>query len=150
MKKIIKEETRVIKREIFVAADGREFINEEDCKKWEKSYECTLRKSFEQLNIKKLSQNDIGDIGIPFAQLEDNCYLVKARNTEEVVLINAYIKMEAYSDNLVLTTDIIDKIIILNFGYEYGWCDCYILEEVLKTVTKNITKQIEEFNKVEE
>ena len=54
MKKIQKEETKVIVKDIFVSVDGKEFTNEADCKAWETSYRGTLEASWALIKKKKV------------------------------------------------------------------------------------------------
>ena len=46
MKKIQREETKVIYTDIYVSVDGKEFTNEKDCREWETSYKGTLEASW--------------------------------------------------------------------------------------------------------
>ena len=60
MKKITREETKVITREFYVSVDGKEFTTEEDCKKWENSYKGTISASWELLKKQEISSSLAG------------------------------------------------------------------------------------------
>lgn len=142
MKKIQREETKVIYTDIYVSVDGREFTNEADCKAWEKSYEGTITASWKLLNKKEVCNCDYG-----FAWSSDDheCYAIKPKNLDEIVLINAYIKATTGS-NTTLTTEHIGKVCILNFGYDHDWCDVDILADHFSKVTERIAKLEAEMN----
>jgi hypothetical protein len=146
MKMIQREETKVIYTDIYVSVDGREFANEADCRAWEKSYEGTLEASWKLLNKKEVSNCDYG---FAWSSEDHECYAIKPKNLDEIVLINAYIKATTGS-NTTLTTEHIGKVLILNFGYDHDWCDVGILAEQLAKVTSNIAKLEAEMNGAKE
>lgn len=138
MRKIQREETKVIYKDIYVSVDGREFENEADCKAWEKSYEGTINASWER--IKKIKV-DATEIGYPGGNEDDECYVIEPKSLDDIVLINAYIKSSTYDDYAVtLTTDHIGKLVALNFGYDHEWCGRYILADIINNITKKIAK----------
>lgn len=144
MRKIQREETKVIYKDIYVSVDGREFENEADCKAWEKSYQGTINASWEL--IKKIKV-DATEIGYPGGSEDDECYVIEPKNLDEIVLINAYIKSSTYDDYAVmLTTDHIGKLVALNFGYDHEWCGRYILADIVANITKKIAKLEAEMN----
>lgn len=148
MKKIQREETKVIYKDIYVSVDGKEFDNEADCKAWEKSYEGTIKASWEL--IKKIKV-DPTDIGYPGGNEDDECYVIEPKNLDEIVLINAYIKSSTYDDFAVtLTTEHIGKLVVLNFGYDHDWCGRYILTDLVANITKKIAKLEAEMNGTKE
>jgi hypothetical protein len=142
MKKIQREETKVIYKDIFVSVDGREFENEADCKAWETSYKGTLEASWKLLNKKEVFN---GDYGISYSSEDHECYVIKPKNLDEIVLINAYVKATT-SDNGKLTTEHIGKLLLVNFGYEHDWFDVDILEDVLANIAERVNKLKAEFD----
>ena len=142
MRKIQREETKVIYKDIFVSVDGREFENEADCKAWENSYKGTLEASWKLLKKKEVFN---GDYGIAYSSEDHECYAIKPKNLDEIVLINAYVKATT-GDNGKLTTDHIGKLLLINFGYERDWCDVDILEDVVAKITERVVKLEAEFN----
>ena len=148
MRKIQREETKVIYKDIYVSVDGREFDNEADCKAWEKSYQGTINASWER--IKKIKV-DATEIGYPGGHEDDECYVIEPKNLDEIVLINAYIKSSTYDDYAVtLTTEHIGKLVALNFGYDHEWCGRYILADIVANITKKVAKLEAEMNGAKE
>ena len=142
MRKIQKEETKVIYKDIYVSVDGKEFNNEADCAAWESSYKGTLEVSWKLIDKREV----VGyEYGISWASEDDECYILKPKNLDEIVLINAYIKGTT-SDDCTLTTEHIGKLILLNFGYDHDWCCAHILADNLAKVTDRIAKMEDEFN----
>lgn len=139
MKTIIKEETKVVKTEVYVSADGKEFDNKDDCSRWEKSYEGTLELSWQKLNPQKVYAPDFG---LPYNNDDDKCFILAPNNLEDITLINAYIDWATNNNGNKIATDTIDKVILLNFGYDWDWCDIYVLEEHLARLTERINKYI--------
>lgn len=140
MKKIQREET--ISKDIYVSLDGREFTNEADCIAWETSYRGTLEASWKLIEKKEV--NGI-DFGIPYTTEDCKCYAIKPKDFDEIVLINAYIKVSTISDT-TLTTEHIGKVLILDFGYDHDWCDVYVLEDHIAKITEKVAKLEAEMN----
>ena len=136
MKKIQREETKVIYTDIYVSVDGKEFTNEADCKAWESSYKGTLSASWQLIKKKEVCGSDFG---IPWACEDHECYIIKPKNLDEIVLINAYIKSSTSNESR-LTTDHIGKLVLLNFGYDHDWCDVYILADLINGITDRVAK----------
>lgn len=122
--------------DIYVSVDGKEFTNEADCKAWENSYRGTIEASWKLLDKKEVSDCDLG---MPWGSEDHECYAIKPKNLDEIVLINAYIKATTCSDG-TLTTHHIGKVIILNFGYDHDYCDVDVLSEHLERVTARIAR----------
>ena len=146
MKKIQREETKVIYTDIYVSVDGKEFTNEADCKAWENSYRGTLEASWKLINKKKVSDCNYG---LPWSSEDNECYAIKPKNLDEIVLINAYINSTTSVEGK-LTTDHIGKLLILNFGYDHDWCDVYVLEDHLAKIAGRIDELEKEFSEKEE
>ena len=136
MKKIQREETKVIYTDIYVSVDGKEFTNEEDCRRWENSYNGTLEASWKLINKKGVCGSDFG---ISWCCDDHECYIVKPKSIDEIILINAYIESST-SNKGTLTTNDVGKLLLLNFGYDHDWCDVHILADVLKNITDRIEK----------
>ena len=143
MKKITKEETKVIINEIWVSVDGKEFANEEDCRQWENSYKGTLSASWDLI---KKEEVDCGSVGIPYGCEDYECYLLKPSSLEEITLINAYMKSVTCDYCPTLTTDYINELIVLNFGYDRDYCDVYRVEQNIKRIQEYINKKTEKLN----
>ena len=139
MKTITKEETKVVKTEVYVSADGKEFNNKEDCLKWENSYVGTLNASWKELPKKEVNTCDFG---IPWSSDDHNAYVVTPKNLDEITFINAYINCTTGYDYNPLNTTMVNKALLLNFGYDHDYCDVYVLEELLAKLQKNINECI--------
>ena len=142
MKKIQREETKVIYKDIFVSVDGREFENEADCKAWESSYRGTLEASWKLIEKKEVCDCDYG---IPWSSEDHECYAIKPKNLDEIVLINAYIKATT-GNNGILTTKHIGELLMLDFGYDHDYCDVYNFAEHIAKITEKIAKLEAEMN----
>ena len=136
MKKVVKE--KVEKYDVFVATDGREFDNEDDCRAWEKSYKFTIEKDMEK--IKKIEVNAIS-IGFDYASDDYECYVLIPKSIEETIIINAWIDVIACGNvgyNGRVTNDMVGKEVVLNFGYDRDYCDVYTLDGIIEEHRKKI------------
>jgi hypothetical protein len=142
MRKIQREEAKVIYTDIYVSVDGKEFTNEKDCREWETSYRGTIEASWQLINKKKVYNTDYG---IPWSSDDHECYAIKPKNLDEIVLINAYIKATTSNDGR-LTTEHIGKLLMLDFGYDHDYCDIWELSKRVEAITSNIAKLEAEMN----
>lgn len=142
MRKIQREETKVVYTDIYVSVDGKEFTNEADCKAWETSYRGTLEASWKLIKKKEVYDTEYG---IPWSSEDHECYAIKPKNLDEIVLINAYIKATTGDDGR-LTTKHIGELIILDFGYDHDYCCLWVLSEQLAKITERIAKLEAEMN----
>ena len=74
----------------YIANDGEEFLDEEACKKYEKTAECAINGMFKKLKVQETAC--IGD-GEPFGQFgyEDYLYAVKIENADQLEIVNKWI-----------------------------------------------------------
>lgn len=136
MKKIQREETKIIVSDVYVSVDGKEFTNEADCKAWETSYRGTLEASWKLIKKEKVFDTDFG---IPWSSEDHECYAINPKSFDEIALINAYIKATTDNDGR-LTAKHIGKLIVLDFGYDYDYCDIWVLSEHVDAIIRNIDK----------
>lgn len=139
----IKETKEVVIRTEYVAVDGTVFRTKEECEKWEKSYECTLTQSIKA--IPHIETNG-EDAYLQCGNMDDEVWIVKPRDFEDIKVINAYTETCACK-NAGLTQDDIGKTIALNFGYDHDWCGVYRLERYLEGI-RNAYERFE--NKINE
>lgn len=130
----IKEIKKTYKEKVYVAADGKEFKNEADCKKWENSYECTIRQSFDKLLKKEI--NGVS-IGFPYACNDDKVFVAEPESLEDITLINAYTKAFIDDSSTIVDTSCIGKKIVLNFGYG-DYFSFALLDDLIKDFNDNI------------
>lgn len=145
MKKIQREV--VTYKDVYVSVDGKEFGTEADCTAWENSYRGTMAASWAL--IKKEAVND-NDLGIPYSNDDNECYVIKPRNLDDIVVINAYIESVTYGNGRMLTSEHIGKLVVLDFGYDRDFCDAYILEDHVAKITKYIAEVADKFNEEKE
>lgn len=126
-------------KNVYISDDGREFEDENSCKEWEKSYKGTLNVSWNL--IKKISV-DAERIGFPGGCCDDECYVLRPKNMDEIILLNAYIRSSIGYDTDTLNINHIGKMIALNFGYNHDYCSCYIVEELIKKIS-NYASEVE-------
>lgn len=141
MKKI-QQELKIYK-DIYVSVDGKEFKTEEECKMWENSYKGTLAASFAEIQKVEACSSSLG---LPYSNDDQECYAIKPKDLNEITLINAYIQSSTY-DNIgqILTAKHIGKLVVLNFGYDHDYCDVYLLEDHIKSITKCIADLEDKF-----
>lgn len=141
MKVLIKEETKVVKTQVYVSADGKEFANEADCKSWESSYEGVLEATWKTTPKKKVSGPSFG---IPSSSWDDECYVVKPKTLDEVVFLNAYIGLvQGYASQLSMNE--VNKTLLINFGYDRDYCEVYVLEKHLTDLIEQVRDAIDNF-----
>lgn len=131
MKKIQKTVEKSIT--VYVADDGREFTNEQDCNNWEKSYEHTLEAGWNALRKLAISGADIGAT----TEYDDReCYVILPRSLEDITLINAYI--ERFTDAPgTLTQNHINQFMLFDFGYDRCYCDALPLDKYVDRINKS-------------
>ena len=138
----IKEIEKVTKEKIYVAADGKEFKNEADCKEWEDTYKFTVKQSFNKLP--KL-QVEGCEVAFPGSNNEDYIIVMEPKSLDDITIINAYIKSFVYDGGMysVLDTSYLNQKIVINFGYNYGenydgwdYYNCYTLDELREKYSK--------------
>lgn len=112
-------------KEVYISVDGKEFETEQACRNWEKSYRGTLEASWKL--IPKVPV-DTTELGMPWSNDDEECYLFVPKDFDEITLLNAYIQ-DTCSNSLLLTTNHIGKSVVLNFGSCGDICDTYILED---------------------
>ena len=126
-------------KNVYISDDGREFEDENSCKEWEKSYKGTLNVSWNL--IKKISV-DASRIGFPGGCCDDECYVLRPKDMNEIILLNAYIRSSTGYNTDILNINHIGKMIVLNFGYDHDYCSYYIVEEIIKEIS-NYASEVE-------
>ena len=126
-------------KNVYISDDGREFEDENSCKDWEKSYKGTLNASWNL--IKKISV-DASRIGFPGGCPDEECYVLRPKNMDEIIFLNAYIRSSAGYNTDILNINHIGKMIVLNFGFDHDYCTCYIVEELIKEIS-NYASEVE-------
>lgn len=118
---------------VYVADDGQEFTNEQDCKNWEQSYAHTLEIGWNTLRKLEISGIDIGIIN---AWDDRECYIILPRSFEDITLINAYIEHFTGCPG-TLTQNHINQFMLIDFGYDRCYCAASPLDEHVARIQKS-------------
>lgn len=141
----IKEIEKTYKEKVYVAVDGKEFINEADCKEWENSYKCTIKQSFDKLPKKEI---DGISVAFPYACTDEYVVVVEPSSLDDITVINAYAKsLDCFS--VCLDTTCIGKKVVLNFGYCNDYFSFALLDDLIKDFNNNIERINNAFAKSE-
>ena len=90
---------------------------------------------------KKISV-DASRIGFPGGCSDEECYVLRPKNMDEIIFLNAYIKNSIDYNTDILNINHIGKMIVLNFGFDHDYCSCYIVEELIKEIS-NYASEVE-------
>ena len=145
MRKIEKEiTTKTIVTE-YEASDGKIFKNEEDCKKWENSYECTITNCFKK--IPQISIN--GEYSyLNGSNCDDEVIAIMPRDLEDIKVINTYVKATTCGEELKITHESVGRVLLLNFGYEHEWYGYYDLDKHFEQIKKDYEEYKNRINKL--
>lgn len=141
--------TITIYKEVYISVDGKEFGTEEACRNWEESYRGTLEASWKL--IPKVPV-DTTELGLPWSNDDEECYLLVPKDFDEITLLNAYAQDICSGSNL-LTTNHIGKSVVLNFGTCGDVCDIYILEDHVDRIinyAEKLKAKLKEMTEVKE
>jgi len=137
-----KMEQKEFKREvvdyIYVAVDGAEFSNKDQCVEYEKSARCAVEARYHQLVVKKLTEYDILHFGCDENVVE--VVEIKDDNDKEIVTrlyahINGYQRSNEYVQNFYNRLETGKVFIDRGYDYEDIW---YIgsLEKIFSDIKK--------------
>lgn len=134
------EKTVVEEKVTYIASDGTVFRDEENCKKWEKSYECTLQKTFN--NMQKIEVESCM-LGIPYDNEEATIFAVRPKSENDIVTLNSIQKFHSWGGNNILDFNSIGKTVFVQIGYGYDntvfsgdWFSLYTYEEIKSNLEK--------------
>lgn len=142
MIEIKKEVQRTEEIITYVSVDGKEFKTKEDCEKWEKSYEGTIRAALKEIPHFKTYCEDAYIVSFP----SERVIVLKPRNMEDIMVINAYGKI-INSFTEPLTQDDIGEVLMIHTGCDEDWFEVYRMDAYLQEVINNYNNfkmQIEE------
>lgn len=111
MERINKEVKRY--ETFYKAFDGTEFRSEEECKKHEQTYDCTLNKTFANMERYMLEPYQIG---LPYDSEDYYSYILIPKSERDIVTLNE-IKERICGVKDALTFNSIGKKTIVQFGY---------------------------------
>lgn len=136
MKEIRKEVQRTEEIITYESVDGKIFKTKEDCERWEKSYEFTIRAA-----IGKIPQIET-NCGNSFivSPSESEVLVLKPRNMEDINVINAYGMILEGSVSNPLTQDDIGNIVMIETGFGEDCFYMYRMEEYLQCIIDTYAK----------
>lgn len=145
MRKEIREEQVITKKEVFIAKDGKEFTTESECESYETSWRCTINASFKKIPQAKVSEYVLFGCN---AGCEDyDIYLLKPRNLDDIRVINDYFNL---NENRMFTQDDIGKECVVGRYYYETDYDGYVWKDGIEMVMNQMQKVIDETrNKLE-
>ena len=121
MKRIEKEETKKVVTTMYVAIDGTEFTNKDNCEKYETSLECVLTARLNDITIRNTN------LCTAFLEGSDNwdAKIVRPRNSEDINAINQLICLirgtspDMIDERYVVKDTSIGECIVLCYSYEH-------------------------------
>ena len=145
MKQITEKVETLVTR--FEAVDGTKFATEEQCKEWEKSYECTVNAMWNDIEKASMTSYDMYSAGC-----EEEIYIVKAKSIDEVTAINAYLMVVSTNENGgFFTTESIGKEMVLMLDEGCQWHNLLgTKDEILANIINNFTKLSNKVNGITE
>jgi hypothetical protein len=147
----MKEEVKAIQKTeyitTYISKDGREFKDKESCEKWEQSYISTITYSMQQMPYIKTNGYDTYLRG---SDEDSNVWIVRPRNLDDILIINAYAREVCCEPNFNLTHEDVGKVIILDYGYDNCYCVAVRLEQYLQDIRKKYDDFINFFNTKED
>lgn len=129
----------------YEAVDGTMFNTEDECKKWEESYQCTIRNSFKKIPQIRI---DGARCYTESASEDDEVFALLPRDFEDIKIINAYVSATIGGATSGFTQEDIDKVLILNFGYDHDWCNWCRMDIHLNQIQKDYADYTAKLNDV--
>ena len=113
---------RVEIKKIYVANDGTEFQNEEECRKYEQTAKCTINAMFKKLKIQRTENVGYKLEDIFALCYEDNVFAVKIENVDSLEIVNKWICSHAgHHDDAVIGNEAIGTIQLIDvYDGDYG------------------------------
>lgn len=128
MKIISKERTRVEKYNVYVANDGTEFMNEDECRKYDESAKGALNARLRKIMVKETSEEELFEFGSCDKTIEiyrPTCAEDKNTIIQMCYLTNPHLERAEYRHHIERTEGFIDRAInesdylLVDRGYEY-------------------------------
>ena len=121
-------------RTVYVAADGKEFDDEETCRTYEKSFACAMKSYLRDMSIRESStEEDLFYTG----SCENEVFIVVPKTKEDILHIKQFAfglgTSEEYVNKWIDDSDI-DNVILITVGYANDW----VFISRLNTIITNI------------
>lgn len=128
------EDRIVTTRTVYVATDGREFDDKDECRKYERTFACAMKSYLKDLSIREAAtEEDLFYTG----SCETQVYVVIPKTKEDILHIKQIAiglgASEQTASNWVNEEDI-DKILIVTLGYADEWIYISRFENIIKNV----------------
>lgn len=123
-------------KEVYVAIDGKEFLNKNDCLQYEKSLEIDVIKYMATIPAIKI---DGGVSYIQDAMSGESVLVLKPRNEKDIQNINAWISM-SNNVNTGFTNDYIGKLILIGLDLENEMWFAFSLNDYLNEIANAYSK----------
>lgn len=120
----------------YIANDGTEFKNEEECKKYEATAECVINKMFKGLNLQETLLED--DYNLTMFYGDDSIYAVKIENLNQLEIVNKWIRMRSDDSCFGYPDDVIGTVQIIRETYDGTLWFLGTPEELKKSLSKVI------------
>lgn len=118
-----KEIQRIEYKTAYVANDGTEFSNDEECRKYEQTAQCAINQAFNKLP-QQSTFDPCGETSFPYMGCEDTLNAVKIRNVNDLEVLNKWICSRPGFEDKCLGAEAIGTIqLIVTYDYDNGvWC----------------------------
>jgi len=128
-------------KNVYVAVDGTEFEEQEECQKYEKSAEGVLLGRLAKMAITKQSECDLFN----GAGCDDNTsYVIIPKSEDEVATIQQAIHLKSYGDKKKLCERVdVGKVVIVTIGYDNDGLWVSDLGEIVSKATDGKVELIE-------
>ena len=105
---------RVEIKKIYVANDGTEFEDVNECKKYEQTAKCAIDAMFNKLKMQKTEY--VGDSIRSFC-MDDTVYAIKIKNMNQLEVVNKWIKSREASGRIIGEDEVGTIQLICDDGY---------------------------------
>ena len=123
----------------YYADDGTWFKTEEECQKYEETAKMVVFKMIKDKIVAKTTILDLFGEGEDYADVD----IYNVDSVDTVELLNRYVAMNTYDKQVVFTTDMVGKKIILAWNYDHDWCKCYgTIEDLLGGIKQKYEEKI--------
>ena len=130
-----KEEKKVVRESYvttFVAIDGTEFNSQQDCEKYEKSVECSIRVRLNDITIRRTNQETAFLCG----NEDCECQIVRPRNAADIDTINQLVCLlrnqdpDKINDENLVHDENIGECVVICYSYGNDWAWLYTESQI--------------------
>ena len=142
----VKKITKTVEEVVgYIAYDGTEFKDRNECCKYEETARAIIHKRFKELIVKDIVGIDLADYGSAYVCAAiDECYhyaLVRIKNENDLKVAQMYKELEHKGAERDFTTSYIGHDLIVGIGERYDCCYIYgTFEECIDNFRKAMNK----------